>query len=60
MFYLLASAVFRDGLGVFAFGAVLGANVYGISPPKVLIFGVAATRHGMRTHTNTQTSRSKS
>ncbi|WP_422746127.1 MFS transporter [Mycobacterium sp. WMMD1722] len=43
VYYLLASAVFRDGLaGVFAFGAVLGVSVYGISPADVLLFGVAA------------------
>jgi len=42
--YLLASAVFRDGLsGVFAFGAVLGVNVYGISQADVLLFGVAVS-----------------
>lgn len=41
--YLLASAVFRDGLtGVFAFGAVLGVSVYGVSQADVLIFGVCA------------------
>ncbi len=44
MYFLLASAVFRDGLaGVFTFGAVLGVNVYGISQANVLIFGVAAS-----------------
>jgi UMF1 family MFS transporter len=44
VYYLLASAVFRDGLaGVFAFGAVLGVSVYGISQANVLIFGVAAS-----------------
>lgn len=44
VFYLVASAIFRDGLaGVFAFGAVLGVNVYGISSGDVLIFGVAAS-----------------
>jgi UMF1 family MFS transporter len=44
VFYLIASAIFRDGLaGVFAFGAVLGVNVYGISTGDVLIFGVAAS-----------------
>src|SRR3954451_1436310 len=43
VYYLLASAVFRDGLtGVFTFGAVLGVNVYGISAANVLLFGVAA------------------
>jgi UMF1 family MFS transporter len=44
VFYLLASAIFRDGLaGVFTFGAVLGVNVYGISSANVLIFGMAAS-----------------
>lgn len=44
VYFLLASAVFRDGLaGVFAFGAVLGVSVYGISSADVLIFGVVAS-----------------
>jgi MFS transporter, UMF1 family len=44
VYYLLASAVFRDGLaGVFAFGAVLGVNAYGISEADVLLFGVSAS-----------------
>ena len=44
VYYLLVSAVFRDGLaGVFAFGAVLGVRVYGISAADVLIFGVVAS-----------------
>jgi UMF1 family MFS transporter len=48
VFYLLASAIFRDGLtGVFAFGAVLGVNAYGISQSGVLIFGVAASTVAM-------------
>jgi MFS transporter, UMF1 family len=43
VYYLLASAVFRDGLsGVFAFGAVLGVTVYGVSQADVLLFGVCA------------------
>ncbi|WP_407443660.1 MFS transporter [Rhodococcus sp. (in: high G+C Gram-positive bacteria)] len=43
IWYLGASALFRDGLaGVFAFGAVLAVNVYGISAADVLLFGVAA------------------
>ena len=43
VYFLGASAVFRDGLtGVFAFGAVLGVNVYGVSAGDVLLFGVAA------------------
>jgi UMF1 family MFS transporter len=44
VYYLLASAVFRDGLtGVATFGAVLGVKVYGISPADVLLFGVGAS-----------------
>jgi UMF1 family MFS transporter len=44
VYYLLVSAVFRDGLaGVFAFGAVLGVSVYGISQADVLIFGIVAS-----------------
>jgi UMF1 family MFS transporter len=44
VFYLLAAAVFRDGLtGVFQFGAVLGVAVYGISQGDVLLFGVTAS-----------------
>lgn len=44
VFFLLASAIFRDGLtGVFTFGAVLGVRVYGISEAEVLIFGVSAS-----------------
>ncbi len=43
VYYLLASAVFRDGLaGVFTFGAVLGVSVYGISDADVLLFGISA------------------
>ncbi len=44
VYYLIASAVFRDGLtGVFAFGAVLGVRVYGVSEADVLLFGVSAS-----------------
>lgn len=44
VYFLIVSAVFRDGLaGVFAFGAVLGVSVYGISSADVLIFGVVAS-----------------
>jgi UMF1 family MFS transporter len=43
VYYLLASAIFRDGLtGVFTFGAVLGVSVYQIPKADVLIFGMAA------------------
>nr|WP_242497833.1 MFS transporter [Microbacterium protaetiae] len=41
--FLLASAVYRDGLaGVFAFGGVLAAVVFGFSSNQVIIFGIAA------------------
>lgn len=42
-FFLLASAVFRDGLAaVFTFGAILAGTVYGLTEGDVLIFGLAA------------------
>lgn len=41
--FLLASAVFRDGLGgVFAFGAVIAASVYGFEFLELVVFGIAA------------------
>ncbi len=41
--FLLASAVFRDGLaGVFTFGAIIAAVSFGFSDQEVIIFGVAA------------------
>ncbi len=41
--FLLSSAVFRDGLGaIFAFGAILGAQVFGFDTQSMLIFGIAA------------------
>ncbi len=44
VYYLLASAVFRDALtGIFTFGAVLGVSAYGISNSDVLLFGVSAS-----------------
>lgn len=43
VWFLLASAVFRDGLaGVFTFGAVLAVSVYGVGADDVLLFGIAA------------------
>ncbi|WP_396124832.1 MFS transporter [Corynebacterium sp. HS2168-gen11] len=43
VFFLISSAIFRDGLaGVFTFGAILAVSVYGLSPSDVLIFGIAA------------------
>lgn len=41
--FLLASAVFRDGLaGVFAYGAVIASAVFGFGFMQVVLFGVAA------------------
>lgn len=43
VYFLLASAVFRDGLaGVFTFGGVIAAKVFGFSAGDVIIFAVAA------------------
>jgi UMF1 family MFS transporter len=43
VYFLIASAVFRDGLaGVFTFGGVLAASVFGFSPGEVIIFAIAA------------------
>ncbi|MDP0397158.1 MFS transporter [Tsukamurella strandjordii] len=43
VYFLIASAVFRDGLtATFSFGAVLAVSVYGMSASTVLLFGVAA------------------
>lgn len=41
--FLLASAVFRDGLaGVFTFGAIIAATVFKFSAIEVILFGIAA------------------
>lgn len=41
--YLVASAVYRDGLGaVFSIAGVLAANAYGFSTVEVIVFGIAA------------------
>lgn len=43
VFFLIASAVFRDGLtGVFTFGGVLAAGTFGFSAGEVIIFAIAA------------------
>ncbi len=43
LLFLLSSAVFRDGLaGVFTFGAIIAAQVFGFSSSEVLYFAVAA------------------
>ncbi|MCR2783151.1 MULTISPECIES: MFS transporter [unclassified Microbacterium] len=41
--FLLSSAVFRDGLGgVFTFGAIIAGQVYGFEFIELVIFGIAA------------------
>ncbi len=41
--FLLSSAVFRDGLGgVFAFGAIIAGQVFGFTFIELVIFGIAA------------------
>ena len=43
LFFLAASAVFRDGLaGVFTFGAILAGTAFGFSSGEVIIFAIAA------------------
>jgi len=43
LMFLLASAVFRDGLAaVFTFGAIIAAQVFGFSPSEVIYFAVGA------------------
>jgi UMF1 family MFS transporter len=43
LYFLIASAVFRDGLaGVFTFGGVLAQGTFGFTFGEVVIFGVAA------------------
>ncbi|PXA71987.1 MFS transporter [Cryobacterium arcticum] len=43
VYFLLASAIFRDGLaGVFTFGGVLASSAFGFSPGEVIIFAIAA------------------
>ncbi|WP_308466611.1 MFS transporter [Rathayibacter soli] len=43
VYFLIASAIFRDGLtGVFTFGGVLAAGTFGFTPGEVIIFAIAA------------------
>ncbi len=43
LWFLLASAVYRDGLaGVFTFGAIIAASVFGFSSSQVILFAIAA------------------
>jgi MFS transporter, UMF1 family len=45
IWFLLASAIFRDGLaGVFTFGGVLGHVAFGLSTTRLLMFGIAAKK----------------
>jgi UMF1 family MFS transporter len=41
--FLVASAVFRDGLtGVFTYGGIIAAQVFGFSSAEVIVFAIAA------------------
>lgn len=43
LFFLVSSAIFRDGLaGVFTFGAILAGTAFGFSDSEIIIFGVAS------------------
>ena len=43
LYFLLASAVYRDGLaGVFTFGAVIASGTFGFSASGVIVFAIAA------------------
>lgn len=42
-YFLIASAIFRDGLsGVFTFGGIIAAVTFGFTPGEVILFAVAA------------------
>lgn len=44
VYFLLASALFRDGLNaVFTFGAVIAAGTFGFSSGEVIVFGAVAS-----------------
>lgn len=43
LFFLIASAIFRDGLaGVFTFGAIIAGTAFGFSSGDVMIFAIAS------------------
>lgn len=43
LFFLLASAIFRDGLaGVFTFGAILAKVTFGFTPKEIILFAIAS------------------
>ena len=44
LWFLIASAVFRDGLsGIFSFGGILAAGTFGFSTSEVILFGIAGS-----------------
>ena len=44
LWFLVASAVFRDGLsGIFTFGGILAAGTFGFSTSNVILFGIAGS-----------------
>ena len=44
LWFLVASAVFRDGLsGIFTFGGILAAGTFGFSTSEVILFGIAGS-----------------
>ena len=44
LWFLIASAVFRDGLsGVFTYGGILAAGTFGFSTTEVIMFGIAGS-----------------
>lgn len=44
LYFLVASAIFRDGLvGIFTFGGILAATSFGFTQDEVIIFGIAAS-----------------
>lgn len=43
LWFLVSSAVFRDGVGaVFVYGAILGTTVYGLAASDVILFAIVA------------------
>lgn len=43
LYFLIASAIFRDGLsGVFTFGGIIAGVTFGFTPGEVILFAVAA------------------
>lgn len=43
LWFLVSSAVFRDGVGaVFVYGAILGTTVYGLADSDVILFAIVA------------------